>query len=89
LETIYNGLHNLGEFTDPKNYKSYDELKAKMMRVLGEQVEMGAPKVVQMNQVNEPEPTPEPQSMPVTAAEMNSVDDDDTMSYFAKLANEE
>ena len=98
LETIYNGLHDLGEFTDPKNYKSYDELKAKMMRVLGEQVEMGAPKVVQMNQINEPAPTPSMNVMestpvtsaqPVTAAEMNSVDDDDTMSYFAKLANED
>ena len=98
LETIYNGLHNLGEFTDPKNYKSYDELKAKLMRVLGEQVEMGAPKVVQMNQVNEPAPTPSMNVMestpvtsaqPVTAAEMNSVDDDDTMSYFAKLANDD
>ena len=88
LETIYNGLHNLGEFTDPKNYKSYDELKAKMMRVLGEQVEMGAPKVAQMNQVNEPVSPPESQVIPVTASEMNTQDDDDTMSYFAKLANE-
>ena len=38
LETVYNQLHNLSEYTDPKNYKSYDELKAKLMRVLGEEV---------------------------------------------------
>jgi len=89
LETVYNQLHNLSEFTDPKNYKSYDELKAKLMRVLGEEADMGAPTVVQMNAVNDPAPMPEPAQAPVTAEEMNKQDDDDTMSYFAKLANED
>ena len=90
LESVYNQLHPVGDFTDPKNYKSYDELKAKLMKVLGEEADMGAPTVVQMNQVNEPAPAPEPvQAAPVTAEEMNSVDDDDTMSYFAKLANDD
>ena len=89
LETVYNQLHNLSEYTDPKNYKSYDELKAKLMRVLGEEVDMGAPTVVQMNAVNDPAPMPEPAQAPVTAEEMNKQDDDDTMSYFAKLANED
>ena len=88
LETVYNQLHNLSEYTDPNNYKSYDELKAKLMRVLGEEVDMGAPTVVQMNAVNDPAPMPEPAQAPVTAEEMNKQDDDDTMSYFAKLANE-
>ena len=92
LESVYNQLHPLSEFTDPKNYKSYDELKAKLMRVLGEEADFGAPTVQQMNAVNDPAPAPEPVSAPaapVTAAEMNSVDDDDTMSYFAKLANDD
>ena len=88
LEGVYNQLHNLSEYTDPKNYKSYDELKAKLMRVLGEEVDMGAPTVQQMNAVNDPAPMPEPVQAPVTAEEMNKEDDDDTMSYFAKLANE-
>ena len=88
LEGVYNQLHNLSEYTDPKNYKSYDELKAKLMRVLGEEADMGAPTVQQMNTVNDPVPMPEPVQAPVTAEEMNKQDDDDTMSYFAKLANE-
>ena len=88
LEAVYNQLHNLSEYTDPKNYKSYDELKAKLMRVLGEEADMGAPTVQQMNTVNDPVPMPEPVQAPVTAEEMNKQDDDDTMSYFAKLANE-
>ena len=77
LETVYNQLHNLSEYTDPKNYKSYDELKAKLMRVLGEEVDMGAPTVQQMNAVNDPAPMPEPVQAPVTAEEMNKQDDDD------------
>ena len=88
LEGVYNQLHDLGEFTDPKNYKTYDELKSKMMRVLGEEMDMGAPKVTQMNQMNDPEP-PMSSTQPVTAAEMSSAEGDDTMSYFAKLANED
>lgn len=87
LESVFNQVHDLGEFTDPKNYKTYDELKAKLMRVLGEETEMGAPSVAQMNQVNEPAPAP--MAEPVTAAEMNTSEDDDTMSYFAKLANDD
>jgi hypothetical protein len=35
LEAIYNQQYDLGEFIDPKNYKSYDELKTKLMKVLG------------------------------------------------------
>ena len=85
LEEVYNKLHDLGEFTDPKNYKTYDELKTKLGRVLGEEANAGAPNVVEMNKVNEPAP----QYEPVTAetAEV-SESDEDTMSYFARLANE-
>ena len=35
LQDVYGKLYSLGEFTDPKQYKSYDELKAKLNRVLG------------------------------------------------------
>jgi len=90
LEAVYNQLHNLSEFTDPKNYKSYDELRTKLMRVLGEEVSMGAPTMNQTIQMNEPVAAPEQRTVePVTAESMNMADDDDdTMSYFAKLANE-
>lgn len=82
LETVYNQLHDLSEFTDPKNYKTYDELKAKLSRVLGEEMGGGAPTVKEMVQLNEPAPAP---AMP-TAEEVVADDDDDTMSYFARLA---
>ena len=94
LEEIYTKIHALSEFNDPKNYKSYDELKAKLSRVLGEDVGFGAgaPSMAQEKMMHTPTPAPEPVSMaaPVTAEQMSSGDEvDDTMSYFAKLANDD
>ena len=86
LEAIYDKCYSLAEFTDPKNYKTYAELKAKLMRVLGQEVEGGAPTLQQEARMNEPTDTPAPKQ-PVSAADMD--DDDDTMSYFAKLANDD
>ena len=90
LESVYNSLHPLGEFTDPKNYKSYDELKAKLARVLGEEVSMGAPTMKQEAAMNAPAPAPEYKvAEPITAENTSVSDDEDTMSYFAKLAQED
>ena len=73
----------MSEFTSPENYKSYNELKAKLNRVLGVDAGMSAAATapetaasnVSMNSV--PEVQPE-----------SSSEEDDTLSYFAKLANE-
>ena len=91
LEPLVNQLHDISEFTDPKNYKSYDELKAKLMRVLGEESSMGAPTMKEEMQMNEPAPAPTYETVPPITKEevVSSTDDDDTMSYFAKLANED
>ena len=83
LEGIYNKLYSLSEFTNPEHYKTYAELKAKLNRVLG--VDAGAtmaPEDMQYapapsEKVAEPEP--------VATAEGN---EDDTLSYFAKLAQD-
>ncbi len=86
LEAVYNQLHDLSEFSDPKNYKTYDELKTKLSRVLGEEaVSSGAPTMRQEAQMNEPAPAP---MEPVTAESVPASDDYDTMSYFARLASE-
>tara|TARA_A100001515_G_scaffold143416_1_gene144474 strand:- start:116 stop:1015 length:900 start_codon:yes stop_codon:yes gene_type:complete len=88
LESVYDQLYDLSEFTNPSNYKSYDELKAKLVKVLGEEATAGAYTVRQEMQINEPVSTPEPQKLePVSADQLS--DEDDTMSYFAKLANDE
>ena len=53
------------------------------MRVLGEEATAGAYTVKQEMQINEPITAAEP----VTAEALN--DEDDTMSYFSRLANED
>ena len=83
LEELYVKLHSLEEFVSPTNYKTYDELKAKLNRVLGvtagvsmEQAEMpSAPAVT----------TTFTESPAISAAESG---EEDTLSYFAKLAND-
>lgn len=80
LEAIYNRQHDLSEWTDPKNYKSYDELKTRLAAVLGESAPRTAKQEIALDEVA---PAPAPKAAP-SAAE--SMDDDDTLSYFAKLA---
>jgi hypothetical protein len=94
LEAIYNKQHEMSEWTDPKNFKTYDELKSRLAMVLGE----SAPRTVR-EQVSLD--TSQAYTAPVAAApadlagapqpeistaENTNLDEDDTMSYFAKLA---
>lgn len=90
LEGVYNSLHPIGEFTDPKFYKSYADLEKKMNDVLGMESEMP---MAQQNQMNAQSPAPTmretpPQSIEEMATSSNdeSEEEEDTMSYFAKLA---
>ena len=96
LEEIYNQLHDLREYTDPKNYKTYDELQAKLMAVLGEQASVGAPTMKQEESLGEPQPAPvmrtaEPVQMETAemASATPSTEDDDIMAHFANLVNED
>ena len=82
LELFYDKLYDLNEFADPEKYKSYEELSARLALVLGE---VRAPSAMVTEEVSEPSPMRE-----TAAPEIASDDeDDDTMSYFAKLASED
>ena len=83
LEGTYGKIYGLSEFTDPSNFKSYDELKAKLNRVLGVSAGVSAPEPV----VAATMAAPEMETAPVSEPESNS-EEDDTLSYFAKLAND-
>ena len=91
LEKIYGSCHSLADFTAPSNFKSYDELKARLDAVLSGTVATAktAAAIVEEDTVDftppASTPTPEPQTAPFSAS---SNDDDDAMSYFEKLANE-
>ena len=89
LESIYSKQHSLAEFLAPSNFKSYDELKARLDAVLTGSVTTGktAAQMVEEDTTDftpqfKSEPTPQPVS--VSADD----DEDDAMSYFEKLANE-
>ena len=84
LKEVYENMHDLTEFTNPKNYKTYDELKTKLGKVLGEQANAGSYMMREEVKINEPVAAVEP----VTAEEVSD-EDQDTMSYFAKLAKED
>jgi len=93
LESVYNTLYSLAEITDPKNFKTYDELKAKLNRVLGEEgAVMTTAEAVSLDETaaaptfnTAPEPAPQQPSFTPQAAD--DTDDDDSLSYFNKLAN--
>ena len=93
LEGVYNRLNSLSEFLDPKNYKTYAELKAKLTRVLGENgAVMSTAESISLDDIASAPTFKEKSaaSAPVRHAPVESSDDEsddsDTLSYFAKLA---
>ena len=85
LEEVYNRLYSLNEFISAENYKSYDELKMKLNRVLG----VDAGEVAEAPEVHYADV---PSAGNVAESPMDSAPveekEDDTLSYFAKLAQE-
>jgi len=85
LEQLYETVYDLGEFADPAAYKTYEELSARLALVLGEQAPRTVAQTVALDTKEAPAPVREaPAPVMPSAAE----DEDDTMSYFAKLAAE-
>lgn len=94
---VVNQQYKLSEFLEPKNFKSYEELKAKLDSVLS-----GDGQVVTAEQLtSEPLPTAAPPAFssqpapsyaaapaPMTKAPEINDEDDDVMSFFQKIANE-
>lgn len=84
LEKLYNSLYSLKEYVDPKNFKTYDELKQKLYRVLGEASAVTTKEKVEIDEVA-PAPKMKTAEEIVTASDDN---DDDPMSYFAKMTQD-
>ena len=83
LEEVWEKQYALAEFTANTNFKSYGELKTRLDNVLAGTTVVG-------NVTDEPEETvtvdTKEEPAPTVAV---SDDDEDTMSYFEKLANED
>jgi len=99
LERVYNAEHSLQELIDPKNFKSYAELKAKLYRVLALSDNEPAPTTTaaddddldlssMMGNSEKAAAAPEPKAAPAApASTMSFDDDDDDLSIFKELAN--
>ena len=92
LESVYNKQHSLAELIAPDQFKSYDELKEKMERVLGLSFEgvsgATAETIADDNSVGNTATANEApwSDTPVQAAANNQ--EDNSLSYFEKLAAE-
>jgi hypothetical protein len=81
LEELWKKQYPLKPFTDPSNFKSYDELKERLSMVIGDDIRFtdvstNTVESVQMDQEETPASTPD------VSAET------DAMDYFSKLSQE-
>jgi len=88
IEAVYNTLYSLKDFVDPKNYKSYDELKARLNKVLGETTVRTTAESISLDETDYSSPMTGVRSAPAMAAPSVDEDEDDTLSYFQKLASQ-
>ena len=87
LEAVWNSQHSLQEVIAPSEFKSYDELKQKLDRVLGMTASTATAASTASDFDDVAFPSPEPTvAEPTTAT--TDVDEDESISYFQKLAND-
>jgi hypothetical protein len=77
LESLWQSEHSLKQFLDPKEFKSYDELKVRLTRVLGAPATTAKSATVESATPAVSEPSIEP-----------SLDEDEDMALFNSLAEE-
>jgi len=97
LEAVWKSQHSLKEFTDLKNFKSYEELSARLNIVLNK----SARPVVRSNEEDEQlapltspvvkadPPTPTKSGFGAKIEEIEESGESPDLSYFAALANED
>ena len=86
LETVWKSQHALVEFTNPTNFKTYEELQTKLNRVLGLDGAQ-ASSTAEDNFTAEP-PAEIPEAAPAVQPELAASDDDESLDFFKKLAAE-
>ena len=96
IENIWNKQHSLTAFLDPKNFKSYDDLKKKLDMVLSggtsaikkaEEVTLGEDANYVQPATSAARPAAAPKAAP--KKEVDFDDDDESLSYFSKLASDD
>ena len=85
LEAIWKEEHSLTAFTNEDQFKTYEELQTRLNEVLGTNKRAAVPTVDD----EEYEPVAAVAAATPTPASKAVADDDDQLSYFARLAEEE
>lgn len=80
LEKIWKQQYKLAEFVDPSNFKTYDELKTKLHRVLGLNGSS--------NMTSNIEEAASPAMKETKAPVLQTAEDDEDLEMFKKLAND-
>ena len=86
IDELWAQQYSLNEIVDPSQFKSYDELKAKLEMVLKGSVAAVAPASAQTGDVEDDIFINESTATPEVSAD--SGDDEDAMSYFSRLADD-
>ena len=96
LEEIWRKAFSLQEFVAPSNFKTYEELEERLNLVLGITQTPATARAAQVTRVMDEEEdeefvTPTPRREPAKVAVAAGVDEeeDDALSYFARLAEED
>ena len=85
MESVWSKEHSLQEFVAPSKFKSYDDLKARLYKVLALD---GAPSQSKPSFQEQAAPEPKRQAAK-SAPSFDDDDDDEGVEFFRKLASEE
>ena len=85
IEAVWKKEYALSEFTSETNFKSYDELKTRLDMVLAGTTKVGSAAEIMEDA---PKAAPVVDTAPAPAPSVTQDDEDDTMDYFQKLAND-
>ena len=95
LEEVWNSEKSLSDLVDPKHFKSYDELKSKLYRVLALDGG-GTANTVTADELSEPKPQKQRKAKQTTEEAppwdetvSDSSDEEDGLSFFKQLAEDE
>jgi hypothetical protein len=88
IEKVWKSSYSLKDFLKPSNFKSYEELKAKLDKVVGAGGVAAATSKPISDDSEPPFEMPAAAPKKAVTAESVTVDDDDDLSFFEKLAED-
>jgi hypothetical protein len=87
IEALWKKQYPLSEFTAATNFKSYDELKTRLNTVLSGTTSVGNAAAMMVEEPTVTITVDTKEVVTPTVTDVTSDDDEDTMSYFEKLAD--